>query len=140
MAFSTGGNGRDSRTMNEINVTPFVDVMLVLLIVFMISAPLLQSGVELELPEASIEMQANPESVIVSIDKAGRHYLNDTYLQPEIVVEKVKAAVYQSKEKPVYLRADKSLSYGVVMEFMGRLQREGISQVSLITEPLTEGR
>jgi biopolymer transport protein TolR len=124
--------------MSEINVTPLVDVMLVLLIVFMISAPLLQSGVEVDLPVGNFENEVNEDNLILSIDAKGKHYLNDTYLQPEIIIEKVKNAVAASKHKTVYIRGDKSLRYGQIMEFLEYLRQGGIERVSLVMEPVQE--
>ncbi len=136
MGFSTGRG--PSQGMSEINVTPLVDVMLVLLIVFMISAPLLQSGVDVDLPEGNFENEVNEDNLILSIDAQGKHYLNDTYLQPEIIIEKVKNAVTVSKNKTVYIRGDKNLKYGKVMGFLEYLRQGGIEHVSLVMEPVQE--
>ena len=134
MAFSMNGDGPSS-SLSEINVTPLVDVMLVLLIIFMISAPLMQSGVTLELPEGNENMQQQEDAVVLSIDAEGRHHLGDTYLQPDIVMEKVRAALAASPDKVVFLRGDQSLSYGTVMDLLNRLKEAGIQEVSLVTEP-----
>ena len=134
MAFSSGGKGPQS-SLCDINVTPMVDVMLVLLIIFMVSAPLMQTGVDLELPVGSVEMQASDDQLVLSIDAKGRHYLNDTYLKPEILVDKVKGAQASSKDKTIYLRGDKTLPYGKVMELLSFLRESGVQRVSLITEP-----
>jgi len=136
MSFSTGRE--PSSNMSEINVTPLVDVMLVLLIVFMISAPLLQSGVDVDLPVGNFETEINENNLILSIDAVGKHYLNEEYLQPAIIIEKVKNAVAASKDKTVYLRGDKSLRYGQVMEFLEFLRKGGIERVSLVMEPVQE--
>ncbi|PIE01627.1 MAG: protein TolR [Acidobacteria bacterium] len=136
MGFSTGRG--PSSNMSEINVTPLVDVMLVLLIVFMISAPLLQSGVDVDLPVGNFETEVNENNLILSIDAEGKHYLGETYLQPGIIIEKVKAAVATSKNKTVYIRGDKNLRYGQVMEFLEHLRKGGIEQVSLVMEPVQE--
>jgi len=133
MAFSSGSGPRG--TMSEINVTPFVDVMLVLLIVFMISAPLLQSGVDLELPEASLERKQSAETFVISIDAAGKHYLNDTHYQLPVLVEKTLQALAGSEDKTVYIRADRRLPYGTVIGAIAELKAAGIDQVSLITLP-----
>lgn len=135
MAFSTHSTG-SRQTLNEINVTPFVDVMLVLLIVFMISAPLLQSGITVDLPEGDQNMQQAEEALIVTIDANGKHYLNDQYLQEEIVIEKIQAAVLVRKDQTVYVRGDQSIPYGVVMDFIRQINEAGIDQVSLITIPV----
>lgn len=133
MAFSMGKGPQQS--MSEINVTPFVDVMLVLLIVFMISAPLMQTGVDIDLPEGSLEMEQSEDVLVLSIDGAGKHYLNETYLQPEVMLEKVQQARAASASKVVYIRADRNLPYGNVVELISRLREAGIAEVSLITLP-----
>ncbi len=133
MGFSTGQGPPQSLT--EINVTPFVDVMLVLLIVFMISAPLLQTGIDIDLPQGNVEMQQSDNALVVSIDGKGKHYLNETYLQPEILMENVKKARAASSNKVVYVRADKSLPYGSVIELISQMREAGIQEVSLITLP-----
>lgn len=136
MAFSN--NRGPGSNLCEINVTPLVDVMLVLLIVFMISAPLLQSGISLDLPEGNVEMAANEDHLILSIDSDGKHYLNDDYLQPEVILEKVKLAVLASPGKTVYIRGDSSLAYGRVVELISQLREAGVEQVSLVTEPVPQ--
>ena len=136
MAFSN--NRGPGSNLSEINVTPLVDVMLVLLIVFMISAPLLQSGISLDLPEGNVEMAANEDHLILSIDAAGKHYLNDDYLQPDLILEKVKLAVIASPGKTVYVRGDAGLPYGKVVELISQLREAGVAQVSLVTEPVPQ--
>jgi biopolymer transport protein TolR len=126
--------------MSEINVTPLVDVMLVLLIIFMISAPLMQSGVSLELPTGSENLAQNENFILLSLDAEGKHYLNDDYLQPELVIEKVAAQVAASADKTVYLRGDQSLTYGTVMGLLNELKEAGIAEVSLVTEPPKQER
>lgn len=134
MAFSTGGGPK--RSMSEINVTPLVDVMLVLLIIFMISAPLLHTGVEIDLPTGNLELEVNENNLILSIKADGKTFLNDDRLHKELIVEKVKAAVAAAKNKTVYIEADKTLPYGQVVEMLSKLRESGVEQVSLITEPV----
>ena len=134
MGFSMNQKG-PSTSMSEINVTPLVDVMLVLLIIFMISAPLMQSGVSLELPEGNEQLGNPDEFILLSIQKDGRHYLNDDYLQPEIVLEKVRAKLAATPNKTVYVRGDQALNYGVIMNLINKLKEAGITEVSLVTEP-----
>ena len=135
MAFTNNQNGPSS-SLSEINVTPLVDVMLVLLIIFMISAPLMQSGVELQLPEGNQEMAADENNLVLSISADGKHYLNDDFLQPEIVIENIKKAVAVSKNKTIYVRGDANLLYGVVMNMISQLKEAGVEEVSLVTEPI----
>ena len=136
MAFST--NQGPSSSLSEINVTPLVDVMLVLLIIFMISAPLMQSGVTLELPIGNEEMKQRDDFILLSINAEGKHYLNDDYLQPEVILEKIKAKIAVSPNKTVYLRGDRSLTYGTVMNLVDELKAAGIEEISLITEVPTK--
>lgn len=137
MANATGKR----RPMSDINVVPYIDVMLVLLIIFMITAPLLQQGVEIDLPQAS----ANPlppdqlEPVVVSVDKKGQFYLDigDEPSKPidaQLLVNRV-AAVKQLKPAiPVLVRGDRDVGYGSVVDVMVLLQRAGIEKVGLMTE------
>jgi len=133
MAFSPGSRGPSS-SLAEINVTPLVDVMLVLLIIFMISAPLMQSGVPLELPKGNNDLKADENHLILSLDSEGKAYLQGKFLQPELVVEKVKAAALGA-QKTVYLEADGRLNYGAVAEMLSLLRESGVVQVSIITDP-----
>ncbi|CAM2068317.1 Biopolymer transporter ExbD [Sulfidibacter corallicola] len=138
MAFSSGKGPKES--MNEINVTPLVDVMLVLLIIFMISAPLLHTGVEIDLPRGNLELEVDENNLILSIKSDGKTYLNEERLHPELIMDKVKAAVELAKNKTVYIEADKSIKYGDVVEMLSKLRESGIERVSLITEPLESGK
>lgn len=133
MAFSS--NRGPSTAVSEINVTPLVDVMLVLLIIFMISAPLLQSGVEITLPEGSNELSSSDDYVILAIDADGKFYLNNKYLQPEVLLENVQTAVAASPDKIVYIHGDKNTTYGTVANMLDRLRAAGIERVSLVTDP-----
>lgn len=133
MAFST--NNGPNTTLAEINVTPLVDVMLVLLIIFMISAPLMQSGVTLELPEGNQSLAQKQNHLVLSIAADGRHYLNDKYLKPQVLIENIKVELANSPDQTVYLRGDVTLTYGKVMEMLNELKAAGIEKVSLVTEP-----
>lgn len=121
----------------EINVTPLVDVMLVLLIVFMITAPLLTTGVEVSLPKASAENLQAPKSqpLSVSLNANGEIYIQDTKVTTEDLVSTLYAIAGEGYEERIYLRADQGVNYGNVMEVMTRMQRAGYRNIALVTDP-----
>jgi biopolymer transport protein TolR len=135
MAFDDQGGGSD--TISQINVTPLVDVMLVLLIIFMVAAPILQQGVELQLPQETIApLEGEGEQLIVSISQSGKVFLGEgNEVEVATLGEKVKAVLAQRKDQRVFIRADKRVPYGSVMGVMGSIRRAGIFKVGLITEP-----
>jgi biopolymer transport protein TolR len=131
------GRGRNRRApMAEINVTPMVDVMLVLLIIFMVTAPLLTAGVQVKLPDSRAKALAQEtEPVQVSIDNAGAVFIGETKVPAGELPIRLAAVVERGGEEPpqVYLRADRSLDYGAVMAVMGELNRAGLNKVALLT-------
>ncbi|ABC63996.1 ExbD/TolR family protein [Erythrobacter litoralis] len=138
MGVLTSSRGRNSRRapMAEINVTPFVDVMLVLLIIFMVTAPLLNSGVPVELPESRANALPNEvEQVTVSMGNDGTIYIDDAPQMPGRFAEGLSAipARADGSLPDVTLRADRSLDYGRVMAVMGELNRAGFNSISLVT-------
>jgi biopolymer transport protein TolR len=134
------GGGRRSRArrhspMHEINVTPFVDVMLVLLIVFMVTAPLLTVGVPLELPETKgQQLQTNKEPLTISVQRGGKFYIQDTEVTLEEIAPKLRAIAKSGYEEQIFVRGDKGIDYGTVMRVMGRIKSAGFTKVSLVTE------
>ncbi len=121
--------------MHEINVTPFVDVMLVLLIIFMVTAPLLTVGVPIELPEAKgQQLQANKEPVTISVDKAGKVFIQETEIKLDEIAPKLRAIAKGGYEEQIFIRGDKGIDYGTVMRVMGRIKAAGFTKVSLVTE------
>ncbi len=124
------------KPMSEINVTPMVDVMLVLLIIFMVAAPLLTVGVPLELPKT--RAQALPteqeEPLTINMDAEGRVYIQKTEVDPEELVPKLTAIQAERRSDKVFLRADRSLDYGVVMRIMGALSAGGFRNIGLVTD------
>ncbi len=128
--------------MSEINVTPFVDVMLVLLIIFMVTAPLLVAGVPVDLPESRANaLEQDQEPVQISIDDSGRVYVDDDALSGDGLVQRLEQiSAAQSPEEPrqIMLRADKTLNWGLVMAVMGELNRVGLNRVSLVTTGSSE--
>src|SRR5688500_9008940 len=135
-----GRGGRRRAPMAEINVTPFVDVMLVLLIIFMVTAPLLASGVPVELPESRANaLDQQPDQVTIAIDREGFIYIDDG-LVPEGGFGEAMARVNCGSENAplITLRADRSLDYGRVMAVMGELNRAGCNSISLVTQGSVE--
>jgi biopolymer transport protein TolR len=135
----SGGNGRQrrqrQRMMSEINVTPFVDVMLVLLIVFMVAAPLLTVGVPIDLPESQAKsIDQDKEPLTVSVNGKGQVFLQNTEIKVEELVPKLKAIGKGGTDERIYVRGDRSVDYGTVMRVMGRLSAAGYRRVALVTE------
>ena len=138
-AAQAGGGRRRKRVrhapMSEINVTPFVDVMLVLLIIFMVAAPLLTVGVPIELPQASgKQLQSNSEPLAISVNAKGDVFLGETPVKLSEIADKLKAIAKNGYDEPVFVRGDKDVTYGVVMRVMGRISAGGFKKVSLVTE------
>ena len=134
---SGGGRQRRQRTrmMSEINVTPFVDVMLVLLIVFMVAAPLLTVGVPIDLPESQAKsIEQNKDPLTVSVNDKGQVFLQNSEIAVEDIVAKLKAVAKNGTEERIYVRGDRKVDYGTVMRVMGRLSAEGYRRVALVTE------
>ncbi len=131
-------NGNGSNGMvSEINVTPLVDVMLVLLIIFMVTAPMMTQGVDVKLPQTSGQaIASDDERLVVSITQDRQVYINDNVVDPGELGSKL-AAITQNRldHKGVFLRADKEIPYGYVMEVMGSIRQAGIDQIGMVTEP-----
>ena len=132
---------RKRRAVAEINVVPYIDVMLVLLVIFMVTAPMLMQGVKVDLPDAAAEPVNNQDSepLIVSIDSAGRLYLNvggdeKQALELATVKQRVSAVLRRDPKKPVMVWGDQTVSYGAVVTLMTALQESGAPSVGLVTE------
>lgn len=137
MMSSGGGRGRRarSRPVSDINVTPFVDVMLVLLVVFMVTAPLLTVGVPVDLPKTQAKsMKQDKEPLVVSIDQSGKVYLQEKSMELADLVPKLKAITGANAEARIFVRGDKSVSYGRIMEVMGTVSAAGFNKVALVAE------
>ena len=120
--------------MAEINVTPFVDVMLVLLIIFMVSAPLLTVGVPIDLPETRARpMAADTEPITVSISPDGKIFLQDEEVDAERLVATLQAIAQNGVEERIYVRGDRDADYGMIMRVMGRLNQAGYRRIGLVT-------
>ena len=126
---------RARRAMSEINVVPYIDVMLVLLIIFMVAAPLLTSGVPLELPEAK-GLDQNKEPLTLSVNLQGEVFLQDSAIAMDDLVPKLKAvtAARGGDDERIYVRGDRKVDYGTVMRVMGRLSSAGFRKVALVTD------
>jgi biopolymer transport protein TolR len=139
MAFDQGGPGNDS--ISQINVTPLVDVMLVLLIIFMVTAPILQQGVPVDLPKVSAgPLAGQEEQLVVNVAKGGQLFLNDTPMTTEQLTAKLAAIAAARPGRQLYVRADQSVSYGQVMQVMGAVRDAGLVRVGLVTEPPRDRR
>jgi biopolymer transport protein TolR len=129
------GGGRRGRPMSEINVTPFVDVMLVLLIVFMVTAPLLTAGVPIDLPQTRARLLGQDrEPLAVSIDSGGKVFLQNTEIPVEELVPKLMAISENGYMQRIFVRGDRTVDYGKVMEVMGLLNSAGFTRIGLVTE------
>ena len=141
MGMGGGNRGGGRTTMSEINVTPMVDVMLVLLIIFMVTAPLIQQGVKVNLPEArAAPVEASEKKLVLSIDMQKRVYIGEAEVALDELEKKLAANAKAQSDKEVYLHADRDVPYGVVVDVMAAAQRAGITNVGMITDPTAGGR
>lgn len=138
--------GGARKPMGEINVVPFIDVMLVLLVIFMITAPMLTQGVNVDLPQVTSEPIDPPEDsdpIIVSVDRDGQYYLSiggdETEMPLEEVADRVIILLERKPGTPVMVRGDRNVTYGQVVTLMGTLQTAGVANVGLISEPPSGG-
>ncbi len=133
------GRGRFRRAsrrgpMSEINVTPFVDVMLVLLIIFMVAAPLMTVGVPIELPETKAKaLSGDKEPLTISVTKAGKIYLQETEIALDKIVPKLRAISRNGYKERIYVRGDRKADYGTIMKLMATLSAAGFSRIALVT-------
>jgi biopolymer transport protein TolR len=136
MAFSTGGG---SGPMSEINVTPLVDVMLVLLIIFMVTAPLLQQGVKVDLPntDAPPMKTSTEERLVLTLTKDGRAYLGKTEVPVERITELLSTNEKLKLDKELYFHADQELPYGLVVKVMAAAKAGGAESIAMVTDPVT---
>jgi biopolymer transport protein TolR len=135
----SGGGGRRGRRFNrpvsDINITPFVDVMLVLLVVFMVTAPLMTVAVPVDLPKtAAHTVSQDKEPLVVSIDADGKIYLQEKGMKLEDLVPKLKAVSGANPDARIFVRGDKSVSYGKIMEVMGNISGAGFTKVALVAD------
>ncbi len=147
LASGSGGGrrrGRRSnrrRAMSDINVTPMVDVMLVLLVIFMVAAPLMTVGVEVDLPETSAApMTGQDEPLVVSVTGDGTLYIMDSEVPQDTLAEKLSAITENKRDTRIFVRGDRAIDYGRVMEVMGLISEAGFSKVALIAELPEKGK
>ena len=131
------GGDRD-RLMSDINVTPFVDVMLVLLIIFMVTAPMMMQGVDVSLPEATSEpLPSETDQLVITINKDNRIFISDYQVSLNFLREKLSKIMENRKDREVYLKADKHISYGMVVRVMSEIKAAGIEKLGMVTEPIS---
>jgi len=130
-----GGDQADYRPISEINITPMVDVMLVLLIIFMVTAPLLTAGVAVDLPKSRAKLLSqDKEPLTITIERSGKIFLQETEIAADILVPRLQAITANKLDTRIFVRGDKSIAYGTVIEVMGLIHAAGFTQVALIVE------
>ena len=134
---TSGGN--NNNFMSDINVTPFVDVMLVLLIIFMVTAPMMTQGVDVALPEATAEpLPAEEENLMISIHNKATIFINDVPVTVDDLNEKLKRIMGNRSDREVYLKADKDIPYGTVVRVMSEIKLAGVEKLGMVTVPPTK--
>ena len=128
-------NYHSRKSISEINVTPFVDVMLVLLIIFMVTAPLLTAGIKINLPEsASVLKNEKSDPVTVSMNSKGEIYIQKKKISPDDLIKRLVALKGQNKDLKIYIKGDKNLNYGKIMDLMSFINKSGFKKVALVTK------
>jgi biopolymer transport protein ExbD/biopolymer transport protein TolR len=130
---SGGGNGRFGPAMSEINVTPLVDVILVLLIIFMVTAPMMTRGIDVRLPRTESGSDATEERLVVTVDRDNTVYLNDRPVNVALLTDRLKDEMRRSAIDFVFLRADQTVSYGRVMIVMDQIKKAGADRIGMVT-------
>lgn len=132
------GRHRVGATLSEINIIPLVDVILVLLLIFMLTAPLMHRGIDVNLPKSSGKPSAVEERVIITLSKDGGIYLNDKVVASAALEGRLRDLYRDRADKTAYLKADEALQYGLVVETMDRVRRAGVERLGMVTEPARE--
>ena len=137
MAMTTpSAGGRGHRALADINVTPFVDVVLVLLIIFMLTAPILQSGIEVEVPKTKTVKEITEERVVISIDRKQRVFLGNDPVNINEIADKLRQKVREPERQPIFIRADQDVPFGAFATVMDAVKQAGITNVSIVTQPM----
>jgi biopolymer transport protein TolR len=129
------------RLMSDINVTPFVDVMLVLLVIFMVTAPMMMQGMDVALPEATAKpIVTQKENLVITVTKEQKVHINDFEVETDFLREKLSKILENRADKEVYFRADKSVPYGFVVKVMAEIKAAGVEKLGMVTVPVEEER
>ena len=127
------------RLISDINVTPFVDVMLVLLVIFMVTAPMMMQGVDVSLPETTSQpLAAKKENLVITINNQNQIFINNHQLGIDFLQDKLKKILEGRDKREVYLRADREISYGFVVRVMAEIKAAGVDKLGMVTEPISE--
>jgi biopolymer transport protein TolR len=135
MAF-TASNGRTQTSLSDINITPLVDVVLVLLIIFMVTAPVLQSGIELNVPKTRTVKEITEERLVVSINKQQRVFLGNEPVNINEIAARIKQKIRDPQHQAIFVRADEDVPFGAFATVMDAVKSSGITNVSIVTQPL----
>ena len=138
MAFTTAG-GQTRSSLAEINITPLVDVVLVLLVIFMITAPVLQSGIEVAVPKTRTVREITEQRVVVTIDREGGIFVGDTPVNIHEIGQRLHQSNVDPSKQVIYLRADERVTFGIFASVMDAVKQAGITNISIVTQPL-EGK
>ncbi len=138
MAMTTGGGGHQRRALADINVTPFVDVVLVLLIIFMLTAPILQSGIEVEVPKTKTVKEITEERLVISIDRKQRVYMGNDPININEIASTLQKKVRDPERQSIFIRADQDVPFGAFATVMAAVKQSGITNVSIVTQPMDE--
>lgn len=137
MAFTTS-NGRTQSAMADINITPLVDVVLVLLIIFMVTAPVLQSGIDVSVPKTRYVKEITQERVVITINKDQRVFLGNDAININEIATKLRQKIRDPRGQAIFVRADENIPFGVFATVMDAVKQSGITNVSIVTQPLEQ--
>jgi biopolymer transport protein ExbD/biopolymer transport protein TolR len=137
MAF-TASNGRTQTSLSDINITPLVDVVLVLLIIFMVTAPILQSGIEVNVPKTRSVKEITEERLVISINKEQRVFLGNDPVNINEIGDKIKQKIRDPKHQSIFIRSDENVPFGAFATVMDAVKQTGITNVSIVTQPLDQ--
>jgi biopolymer transport protein TolR len=135
MAF-TAANGRTQTSLSDINITPLVDVVLVLLIIFMVTAPVLQSGIEVNVPHTRTVKEITEERLVISIDKQQRVFLGNNPININQIASQLRQRIRDPRNQSIFIRADEDVPFGAFATVMDAVKHSGITNVSIVTQPL----